>query len=33
MSMLTRLVLVAGIALSFVAHSETQSRQGGIISF
>lgn len=33
MSKLTRLVLVAGIALSFVAHSETQGRQGGIISF
>lgn len=33
MSKLTRLVLVAGIALSFVAHSETQGQQGGVISF
>ncbi|MEG0280655.1 MAG: hypothetical protein RR510_01550 [Morganella sp. (in: enterobacteria)] len=33
MSKLTRLVLVAGIALSFVAHSETQGHQGGTISF
>ena len=30
MSMLNRLVLVAGIALSFVAHSASlQSQQGG----
>lgn len=34
MSMLSRLVLVAGIAVSFVAHSESsQGKQGGTISF
>ena len=34
MSMLNHLVLVTGIALSFVAHSESlQSRQGGTITF
>ncbi|HGY3146564.1 TPA: hypothetical protein ACWL6U_000378 [Morganella morganii] len=34
MSMLNRLVLIAGIALSFVAHSESlQGQQGGVIHF
>ena len=34
MSMLNRLVLVAGIVLSFVAHSASfQGQQGGVINF
>lgn len=34
MSMLNRLVLVAGIALSFVTHSASlQGQQGGVINF
>lgn len=33
MSMLTRLVLVVGIALSFSAHSETPEPQNGKVSF
>lgn len=34
MSILNRLVLIAGIALSFVAHSQSlQGQQGGTITF